>query len=485
MAFAALSPDTTLRLYTSAQSLALRFQDFISEVAGVAERLGSMETAVMSAVRRDPKYCEYFDIEPGHVNESFGLRNEVMLRQPRFDRLEISSDRNVLTLPVGDGSIEPHEIANFFRLCRSARSQRKLLRNFEGPVHRDLFEVLWRNGNLRKSVQPDAQQARFGPPGVYRLQHASLLFRTGQAGIIVDPHFHSNYGSANEPLLDLPAIEPFFDAILISHSHEDHWYPSGLMMCDPATPIVVPRVPRATLLCPDMAGHLSELGSQISISAEWNAEPLRVGDIEVHAVPFYGEQPLRYEQPKDAALRNWGNTYVVVTPWYKCWFLIDSGEDALGSMVESAEAIRRKFGKIDIVLSNLRSFTVCSPLYINGGLNWLSLSAAQMLKFSEMRNDSLTLGARKVAEICKIVDATTYLPYAHWWGKLGGEGEVGASSDDAAGSEEMMLLDDLRRDIRSVGCSTRIVPWKIGDGWRFDSRAPGQCVTYGGGPRVF
>lgn len=157
-----------------------------------------------------------------------------------------------------------------------------------------------------------------------------------------------------------------------------------------------------------------------------------------------------------------GNTYVIETEAYSSWFLIDSGADALGSMEEVAYHVRDKIGRIDVVLSNLRLFTLYTPFYINGGLNWLTLSPRQLREFVSMRSHCITLGPAGVANVCKTVHARHYLPYAHWWGELG---EDAASGLDTPGQEERAVLMTLGDELRRVDAPTTILPWHIGDGF--------------------
>jgi L-ascorbate metabolism protein UlaG (beta-lactamase superfamily) len=296
-------------------------------------------------------------------------------------------------------------------------------------------------------------------PALYRLQHASLFFQDGPTGIIVDPHFHSTYDSAPGPGIDYAEVNGHVSAILISHSHEDHFHLSSLAMFPKNTLILVAKVPRPTVICPNMADLLRQCGFTNVVEAEWYKTNLQVANMKIWTFPFYGEQPLETEYPRFPDLRNWGNTYVVEVNGVKTWFLIDSGQDITGAMVDVASRIRETLGPVDIILSNLRAFKPYSPFYINCGLNWLTLAYDQIPGLTH-RPDCLTLGTAKVAKICKIVGATLYLPYAHWWG---GIGEVGDSGLDTPDQEEEPLLGELNGDLLNINCSTRILPWRIGD----------------------
>ena len=207
------------------------------------------------------------------------------------------------------------------------------------------------------------------------------------------------------------------------------------------------------MLCPDFAVTLRAFGFKRVVSLGWNDPPLLIGDLEVHALPFYGEQPLLKEVPRHPDLRSHGNTYVIRHESYTSWILIDSGNDWAGRMAEVALEVRARFGVIDFLISNLRDFNISTPMYITGGHYWLSLTPDQLRRFASMANDLITLGPKGVAEICHIVGARTFLPYAHWWGEIG----------ENPGQEERFLMEQLGVCLSEFGAPTRIVPWRIGD----------------------
>jgi L-ascorbate metabolism protein UlaG (beta-lactamase superfamily) len=249
-------------------------------------------------------------------------------------------------------------------------------------------------------------------------------------------------------------VEGRVDAIVISHSHLDHWHLPSLMMFPSDTLIVVPKVPRATMLCPDFAATLRALGFTRVVTLGWFDPPVLVGDLEVHALPFYGEQPLLRGAPRHPDLRNYGNTYVVRHDSYTSWFLIDSGNDWMGRMAQVAHEVRARFGRVDLLMSNLNEFPVSTPMYITGGHYWLALTPDQLRSFTSMANDVITLGPGGVAEVCHIVQARKFLPYAHWWG------EIGKPLD-----QEPFLTEQLRSRLADLGATTKIIPWSIGDSY--------------------
>jgi hypothetical protein len=327
-------------------------------------------------------------------------------------------------------------------------------------------------------VQEQPRPAKGVPletPGVFRLQHAALLYRTKTTGILVDPHLHSNYGiSELKNDITRAKLEGSVDAILISHSHYDHWHYPTLMMFAPETPIIVPKVPRGTIMCEDMQARLESLGFKNVIAVDWYAAPIIIGDIEIHVLPFYGEQPLvpEYNQPIHPDLRNWGNTYLLRTEYYTSWFLIDAGSDPMGSMVQVAEYVKQKFGTVEHVLSNFQplSYNSIGTDLSGWGIDIVAnlLSNPKIFSVTNKKEGEYlsTLGPKGVADICAIVGAKSCLPYADSWAELG-----------QPGVHDAVLISNVQEELKNLGCSTTVVPWTIGDGYvTNNSQAPGELL---------
>jgi L-ascorbate metabolism protein UlaG (beta-lactamase superfamily) len=429
---------------------------FIGEVAAAIARAVPLEEAVEQAAAKHPDAAAAFELRRGRLAERFGLKERYLF--PRADPVDSiafvsQTHRKRVRLPVEDQRALP-AMARLIHRCASGAFSRREIHAQVAPSLAGLLEALEENGLLSEvpeQVAPPLPEV----PCVVRLQHAGLLFRTARAGVLVDPHFNSTYEPA-ELRRNIPraAFEGRVDAILISHSHEDHFNPASLATFDRDTPIVVPKVPRASILCPDMKRRLESMGFRDVRTPAWGSRPLRFGDVEVNVLPFYGEQPLVHEPPRSPELRNWGNTYLVRTEAFRAWFLIDSGADATGGMDEVARHVRERFGGVDLLLSNLRRFGEGSgsanPFYISpGGQYWLALTPDQMRRFPSMKA-CLTLGPDGVAEICRITRARYFLPYAHWWSEPG-----------TVDPDEPAALAAL---VRHLGRSrTKVLQWSVGD----------------------
>jgi L-ascorbate metabolism protein UlaG (beta-lactamase superfamily) len=433
-------------------------QPFVLDVSDRLARRERLADAVRAASLAHPDAAGCFDFDPADPETSFGLQARYLYREEdAIDTMVFDARReNVrLRLKVPEDSLP--DIADLLARSASASRSARELRGHLPDELRPLLDSLLESGFL---AEEDPNEPRFrwdgGAPGIIRLQHASLLYRTDKASILVDPHLHSDYEGTSELAANVgfADLRGQVDAIVISHSHADHWYLPTLMLFPRDIPIIVPKVPRSTLLCDDFAQVLRGLGFRRTIALEWYAPPVTVGDLEVHAFPFYGEQPLLAEYPRDRSLRNWGNTYVIRGDRFSSWFLIDSGNDAAGNMAAVAHEVRSRFDRIDFLLSNLRPFSLVSPLYITGaGHYWLALTADQMQRFHSMNADCITLSPAGVAEVCRIARARYFLPYAHWWAELG----------EPPAEEERVLLVQLAEQVARIGGDTRILEWKIGD----------------------
>lgn len=474
----AFTKGSQLQALTATEYCGYSMQPFIQEILDRFVESDNLKTSIVGASKHHPKIADIcFDIDPNNIVESFSLKAPLLFpAQNPVLSLSFSNTRMSAFVPtnvtetIQNQSALP-EIQQLLYLCGRAKFSYHEICDRVSDDMVILLDKLIKSWVVKAQPQP-ARGVPVETPGVFRLQHASLLYRTKTTGILVDPQLHSNYGLTNlKQDITRAMLEGFVDGILISHSHYDHWNIPTLMQFAPTTPIIVPKVPRGSITCEDMQARLEGLGFTNVMAVDWYAEPIVIGDIEIHVLPFYGEQPLvpEYNEPKHPDLRNWGNTYLLRTPYYSSWFLIDAGNDPMGSMRDVAKYVYQKFGAIDQVLSNFLSLSYNSigtdlsgwGADIVGNL----LSNPQIFSVTNQRSGFhlATLGAQGVAEICAIVGAKACLPYAHSWAEPGQSSQV-----DAA------LIKDVIAELEKVGSSTQVIPWKIGDGY-LSSNGDASC----------
>jgi L-ascorbate metabolism protein UlaG (beta-lactamase superfamily) len=223
------------------------------------------------------------------------------------------------------------------------------------PTMREMMEALGREGLLEDAVGDGSPPSRLAAGGLIFLGHNTVVVRSRTAAVIIDPFLFSHSGAyppGYQPLQwrDVGSI----DAVFVTHSHPDHFSPGSLLRVPPETRVVVPRVDRETLLAVAMEQRLRELGFEKVDVLDW-WQRTTVGDIEVYALPFHGEQPTDGDvlHPE---VRNQGNVYLVRTPSFSAAFLADSGRDGRGDVRAVAAEARARFGPVDLVFSGYRGW---------------------------------------------------------------------------------------------------------------------------------
>jgi L-ascorbate metabolism protein UlaG (beta-lactamase superfamily) len=203
----------------------------------------------------------------------------------------------------------------------------------------------------------ESTRSEWSPCAITWLGHNTAVVRSKEAAVLVDPwllptstRYPENYLPAQRAELGRIA------AIVITHSHRDHFDPATLLQFKCDTPVIVPRVERESLLAAAMKTRLVELGFTDVRELDW-WESMQIGDIDVVALPFYGEQPTSEEQliPE---VRNTGNAYLLRTPQISCAFTADCGRDSRGDVRDVALEAYRRFGSVDFLFSGYRGWRI-------------------------------------------------------------------------------------------------------------------------------
>jgi len=311
---------------------------------------------------------------------------------------------------------------------------------------------------------PDKRWPEVRAPGLYRREHASLVVRSRTTTVVLDPVLLAAtefpYLPGAPANLGVEAV----DAVLISHSHGDHWHAASILHYarSPKTKVIVPRVPRVNFLTTDDFTSVLGLLGVKALAPAWGST-VRVGDIDIDVLPFYGEQPTREAPGAREGLRNWGNCYRFNTPDFSAIVLTDAGADPDGDMADELRKSARKRGPADVVLSSVRSFA--SPFF--GGIPHYFLA----VPFGRLRSlyeeyergelPSTTAGPEGIAQACAAARARYYLPYADGFA---GVGRAISDTGWGAGEEpEQASVARIRALLAGRKVKTSALDWNPGD----------------------
>jgi glyoxylase-like metal-dependent hydrolase (beta-lactamase superfamily II) len=274
---------------------------------------------------------------------------------------------------------------------------------FSDPLARELVETLMAAGWLERQRPALALPT----PGLTFIGHHTILVRGHEGAVLIDPVFRP----ASE--VDLPGYQPMqlhdvgpIDAVLITHSHGDHFHLGTLAQLPRTTRIFVPPVDRESLFSTDCVARLKQLGFEHVEPLPWWHSRL-VGDLEVRALPFYGEQPtgdaLVWED-----LWNVGSTWLVRGPHGASVFYADAGDDARGSMRAVSRRLSKE-GPVSELFCGVRGFKV-RPLFF--GFSTLDAYLVNVPLDALMTPQVLMADAREALELARLLGAQTLLPCA-------------------------------------------------------------------------
>lgn len=354
--------------------------------------------ALVSAVEVSPAYARLCGAKRRGGRRL--LRPEVLYPDPQHLRPKfLHLRREGLGLDVPLSGAEWPRANDLFAALASGLTRRELVaRAGRGPLGDALQALLDAGWLVLHTPGPTLDR-----PGALFIGHHTVLLQTGGARILVDPYFRP--GSP----VDLPTYQPLqardlgsVDAVVITHSHGDHFHLGSLLTLPRDTPILVPRVERESLFSTDCALRLQQLGFRRAEALRWG-ETRTFGEATVRALPFYGEQPTSGEGVYPA-LFNEGATWLVRGPELSAAFFADAGRDVRGDMRDVCDAVRHE-GPVDLLFCGIRgfklrplffAFTTLEPFLVNVPLDVLDEPQQLMADPFEALELGERIGARFV-----------------------------------------------------------------------------------------
>ncbi len=261
-----------------------------------------------------------------------------------------------------------------------------------------LFAELRDAGWLERFTEPEVSaRAVF-------VGHNTTLVRGREANVLVDPYFRP------ASRFDLPNYQPMqprdlgrVDAVLITHSHGDHFHLGSLLQLPRETRFFVPPVERESLFSTDCALRLRQLGFTNVEALDWWSER-RIGDVTLQALPFYGEQPTASGgvYPK---LRNIGSTWRVETSRESYAFFADAGDDALGHM----DSVAKKMKPVTHLFCGVRGFKL-KPIFF--GFTTLDAFLVNVPQRELTTPQQLMADGPQALRYAKVLNAKSLVPCA-------------------------------------------------------------------------
>jgi L-ascorbate metabolism protein UlaG (beta-lactamase superfamily) len=308
-----------------------------------AEFGGTLDPGVAAAVRS------------GSLFQAVTRADGLMCEEALYPLVELARPR---FLTIGDSlrmHLTPSHWPDVHALISGLSTSGLSRGDIRHPDLRSIFDALDANGLLtqrRRDALPASDLTFVG--------HNTVVIRDKETTIVFDPYFlptSAEYPASYQPV-GVDEIGPL-DAVLVTHSHRDHFDPATLLRIPASTAVYVPAVERESLLTIDMGARLTELGFTDVRHLCWG-DTVQIGSITVRAMPFYGEQPA--DGPRlHPEVRNEGCTYHVTTSGWSCVLLADSGSDQDGNIKDLATNYRSEFGPVDVVFSGYRGWATYPP----------------------------------------------------------------------------------------------------------------------------
>lgn len=413
------------------------------------------------------------------------LRREVLFpdatrHRPRVLHLRQES----LGLDVPVRASEWPVVADLFATLARGATRAELRALSAAPVVAGLLADMGQAGWLVRHEAPVEVPA----PGALFVGHNTVLVSGREARVLVDPYFRP------QGLVEARGYVPMqprdvgrVDAVVITHSHGDHFHLGSLLPLPRDTRIFVPAVERESLFSTDCALRLSQLGFTRVEPLRWG-ESRQVGDVTVRALPFHGEQPTDEAGPYPD-LFNEGNAWLVRAPGFSSAFFADSGHDVRGNMDAVCRRLLREEGPVDVLFCGVRGFRL-APIFF--GFSTLDAFLVNVPRGALTKPHQLMAGPEEALRYGELLGARYVVPCADggapWYWREGmGPRYAGYPGQPVSGASLMDENPDadpyperLAEVRRAVGHGPQALLLRPGEALAWKGRRKPEVVRYPG-----
>lgn len=420
--------------------------------------------ALLDQVVRSEVFAEIAEVQ----GRSWQLRAEVLFPDPELAPpagLAVRRRRDTGTDDLIEAPVPLPDWPDLHQLFASMASADGLDPATVPPRFAAFVAALAEQGFAGPPLPPDPGVDPYGTEDLTFVGHNTVVVRGDTGRIITDPYLLPADPALDDPLGYRPVplrLLGALDAVLLTHSHPDHFDPASLLRIGRHVPVVVPVVERETILAVDLARRLGELGCTDVRPLRWG-DTVTFGDLTVTALPFFGEQPgdgtvLHPE------VTNAGNTYLVDGPRGRVAFLADSGRDHRGDVVQVA-ASTGAVAPVDLVFSGYRAWDAYPA-------ELLLSSVAHYLYFvppSEWtRRQRLMNGPDDAVRAAVAFGARVLVPYADggapWYWRRGLGPVLDGSAQERPGFDP--FPERVEEAARATGSAVEVRLLRPGDGLR-------------------
>ncbi|MDP3156438.1 MAG: MBL fold metallo-hydrolase [Archangium sp.] len=315
------------------------------------EAVADQAAKLVKAMEASPAYDALCDGKKRRFGRRVLRQDVIFPKAEKFKPTVLHLRRDELGLDVPMRADEWPIINDFFATLARGATKTELHPFSMNTTTSVLLDDLTNAGWLEPFTAPNTSAS------IVYVGHNTTLVRGKTASVLVDPYFRP------ASVFDLPSYQPMqprdlgrVDAVVITHSHGDHFHLGSLLQLPRETRFFVPPVERESLFSTDCALRLRQLGFQNVEALPW-WESREVGDLTVRALPFYGEQPTDQEGVHPG-LRNVGSTWTIRGPQLDAAFFADSGRDVQGDM----DSVCKKAGPVDVLFCGVRGFKL-KPIF--------------------------------------------------------------------------------------------------------------------------